>query len=217
VVSGDDALPPFDCRLPMLSQPLVFKTTLESIPREVPYLFADPARRKAWSERLSRTPRRLRVGLAWAGNPEKIRLQERHVPLDELRPLLGVGDVDFFSLQVGPGAGQLRQSAGAVAIIDHTEHLKDFADTAAFMMELDLIISVDTAVAHLAGALARPVWTLLAFVADWRWGREGGDAPWYPTMRLFRQSAPGKWTPVVHRVAEELRQVVAQKLPPVAG
>jgi len=112
--------------------------------------------------------------------------------------------VDFFSLQVDGGAEQIRQLSGAAGLVDHTEHIHDFADTAALIAELDLIISVDTAVAHLTGALGRPVWTLLPFVPDWRWGLESEQTPWYPTMRLFRQPTLGNWEAVIQRVAEEL-------------
>jgi ADP-heptose:LPS heptosyltransferase len=111
---------------------------------------------------------------------------------------------DFYSLQLGDGAEQLRQLPGEIRVIDFTEHIKDFADTAAFLAELDLVISADTAVVHLAGALARPVWTLLPFAPDWRWGLAGEDTPWYPTMRLFRQPAIADWESVVRRVSDEL-------------
>jgi hypothetical protein len=126
-----------------------------------------------------------------------------------LAPLFEVKDVDFFSLQIGPGTEQLREFPGATAIVNHTPHIKDFADTAAFMAELDLIISVDTAVAHLAGALGRKAWLLLSFAADWRWGLEQEDSPWYPTMRLFRQPVRQDWASVVQRVAEELNHTAA--------
>jgi len=204
IVKAGDPLPPFDLQVPMLSQPMVFKTTLENIPGEVPYLFADPGRGAAWRDRLGSDKSRLRVGLAWAGNPEHRHHRIRDIALETLRPLLGVNGIAFFSVQVGSGSEQIHRLPDAAAIIDHTEHLQDFADTAALMMELDLIISVDTAVAHLAGALGRPVWTLLPFVPDWRWGLEGEETPWYPTMRLFRQPTRGDWDSVIRRVAKEL-------------
>jgi ADP-heptose:LPS heptosyltransferase len=122
---------------------------------------------------------------------------------------LGVKEIDFFSLQMEGGAEELRRWPEAARVIDHTEEIGDFADTAALLMELDLIISVDTAVAHLAGALGRPVWTLLPFVPDWRWGLESEETPWYPTMRLFRQPALGDWEAVIQRVTRELRQWAA--------
>jgi len=209
VVATGDPLPPFDLHVPMLSQAFVFKTTSQTIPGEVPYLFAEPARREAWRQRLGADKSPLRVGLAWVGNPLSLALRKRHLAFEMLLPLLKLHGVEFFSLQIGPGAEQLQRCSAAPAIVDHTAHIHNFADTAAFMAELDLIISVDTAVAHLAGALARPVWTLLPFSPDWRWGLEREDTPWYPTMRLFRQPALGDWAAVIQRVAEELSRAVA--------
>jgi tetratricopeptide (TPR) repeat protein len=217
VVADGDSLPSFDLHVPMLSLPLVFQTNLATIPQEVPYLFADPSRRKIWRERLGVARPRLRVGLAWAGNPLNIPLRKRDISLQSLAPVLAMEEVEFYSLQRDRAAQQLREYAGASAIIDHTPAIQDFADTAALMMELDLIITVDTSVAHLAGALGRPVWTLLSFVADWRWARTGEQAPWYPTMRLFRQPAIGYWEPVVQRVAEELRNVLADCIRDTSG
>jgi ADP-heptose:LPS heptosyltransferase len=121
--------------------------------------------------------------------------------------------VEFHSLQIGSGAEQCAGVSRSIAIIDNSSQIKDFADTAALMMDLDLIISVDTAVAHLAGALGRPVWTLLPFVPDWRWGLSLETTPWYPTMRLFRQPKLGDWESVVHRVAENLQKLVAARNP----
>jgi hypothetical protein len=120
-----------------------------------------------------------------------------------LQPLWQLEGVEFFNLQLGPGAAQLAEFPTA-PMIDHTSQIADFADTAALMGELDLIISVDTAVAHLAGALGRPVWTLISYVPDWRWGLEGDETPWYPTMRLFRQPALDDWDSVIQRVKGEL-------------
>jgi hypothetical protein len=119
--------------------------------------------------------------------------------------------VDFYSLQVSEGTEPLPALPGARAIIDHTPHLADFADTAALISELDLVITADTAVAHLAGALGRPVWTLVSFAPDWRWGVDGEETPWYPTMRLFRQTALGDWPTVIERVAAELERAIAAK------
>jgi len=210
VVVAGAPLPQFDLHVPMVSQPMVFETTLDSIPGAVPYLFADSARREAWAKRLYVNHARLRVGLAWAGNPLNPQSRMRNIPLKMLLPLLGVRGADFFSLQVGPGMEEIRMLPDPSLIIDHTKFIKDFADTAALMDELDLIISVDTAVAHLAGALARPVWTLLPFVPDWRWQLKREDSPWYPTMRLFRQPKSDDWTRVIQRVAEALTALVAQ-------
>jgi len=203
IVTGDP-LPIFDLHVPMLSLPMLFQTMPETIPREIPYLFPEKNRSESWAERLGGKSSRLRVGLAWAGRPQNARLRKRHLSLDRLLPLLEVKGVDFLSLQADDGSTAIRQWPGASRIIDFTGHLRDFADTAAFMAHLDLIISIDTAVAHLGGALGRPVWTLLPFVPDWRWGLKSEISPWYPTMRLFRQPSIGDWDSVIQRAASEL-------------
>ena len=210
VVAIDDALPPFDLHLPMLSQPLAFQTTRETIPPEVPYLFADSARREIWRRRLGDNRSHLRVGVSWAGNPEQARDRFRSLPLHHLLPLLEMEGVEFFNLQKGHGTAEIEELPGTARIIDHTAHIEDFADTAAFVAELDLIVSVDTAVAHLAGALGRPVWILLSFVADWRWGLENEQNPWYPTMRLFRQPVVGDWGSAIQRVRVELDRLAGE-------
>ena len=135
-------------------------------------------------------------------------LRKRDIALRSLLPLWGANDVEFVTLQIGPGAQQIQELPGDSGITDGTADLHDFRETAALMMNLDLIISVDTAVAHLAGALGRPVWTLISFVPDWRWGLESEDTPWYPTMRLFRQAVSDDWDSVIRRVADELEQAI---------
>ncbi len=208
VVTMGEPLPPFDLHAPTLSLPLAFQTASKTIPHNVPYLSPDPTRRAEWQERLGPKASRFRVGLRWAGNLQNERLQKRHIPSNKLAPLLQVPDVDFFSLQLDAAAGRLQELPAPLAIIDHTGHIQNFADTAAFISELDLVISVDTAVAHLAGALGKPVWTLLPFVPDWRWGLKSDQTPWYPTMRLFRQPALGDWESCVSQVVAALKRVV---------
>jgi hypothetical protein len=208
VIAAGDPLPSFDLHLPMLSLPLVLGTTRETIPHKTPYLLADPDKTETWRSRLGIRQRSLRVGLACQGNTRTIMLRQRHVAFSTLLQLTGVKDAEFVSLQVGPGAEQIRNMPSGVEIIDHTADIHDFTDTAALMMNLDLIITVDSAVAHLAGALGRPVWTLIPFVPDWRWGLEGESTPWYPTMRLLRQPAPEAWDMVVERVTLELVQAI---------
>ena len=193
--------PPFDCHLPLLSLPLALGR-FEPMPMAAPYLGADPGLRAAWRERLGVSSNR-RVGLAWAGSPKHQNDGRRSIEAEQFLPFLRTSCVSFFSLQVRP-PGALPQALADAGVIDLTAHITDFADTAALMAELDLIITVDTAAAHLAGALGRPVWTLLPFVPDWRWGLEREGTPWYPTMRLFRQPSPGDWDSVIGRVAEEL-------------
>jgi len=146
----------------------------------------------------------VKVGLAWAGNPLHHKDRIRSIPLKTLLPLLSVEGVDFFSLQMDRASEQLRDLPEPLRIVDHTAALGDFADTAALLTQLDLVISVDTAIIHLAGALGRPVWALLATVSDWRWMLQRNDSPWYPTMRLFRQSRIMDWEPVIAEVREQL-------------
>jgi tetratricopeptide (TPR) repeat protein len=208
VIAAGDPLPPFDLHLPMLSLPLVFRTTPEAVPQKVPYLQADPERIDQWRVRLGGRQRSWRVGLAWQGNRKTILLRKRDVTLRSLLPLWDVKGVEFVSLQIGPGAQQIQELPGGSEIIDPTPNIHDFADTAALMTNLDLMISVDTSVAHLAGALGRPVWTLISFVPDWRWGLESEDTLWYPTMRLFRQPVPDDWDSVIQRVAGQLEQAI---------
>jgi hypothetical protein len=152
------------------------------------------------------------VGLIWSSNPQNRQARKRDIPLESLLPLLTAEGIDFFSLQMGDASAQIGLTPGASGIIEHKNQITDFSDTAAFMSELDLIISVDTAAAHLAGALGRPVWTLLAFAPDWRWGLEGESTPWYPTMRLFRQPALGDWESVISRVAAELERLASSRI-----
>jgi Flp pilus assembly protein TadD len=206
VVADSDPLPPFDVHVPMLSLPLLFQTGRATMPKDVPYLLVDPARRDVWKKRLGENRPRLRIGLCWAGNPLNRRNRTRNVSLERLRPLLEVKGIDFFNLQLNSSTDESTPSLAKTGIIDHTKEIRDFADTAALMAELDLIITVDTAVAHLAGALGRPVWTLLPLIPDWRWGLEGTDTPWYPTMQLFRQTTAGDWDSVVERVADALNE-----------
>ena len=211
VLAEGEPLPPCDLRLPLLSAPLAFRTTLETVPANVPYLRPDPARVDQWRSRLA--PRstpvapRLKVGLAWAGKPVNMADWYRSMPLSSLAPLADVKDVRFYSLQKGSGE-QAANAPAPMALCDLTNELRDFADTAALIANLDLVITVDTAVAHLAGAMAKPVWTLLPFVPEWRWLLDREDSPWYPTMRLFRQKTRGDWAGVVERVAGELNRRV---------
>jgi Flp pilus assembly protein TadD len=207
IVQHGEPLPPFDLHTPMLSLPWAFGTDLHTVPHDVPYLHADPALSAQWRDTFAEHGGNVKVGVVWAGNPKHSNDRNRSMRLLELLHLAGVPGVRFFSLQRGPAGAQLAVVAGRWPIADYTDRLTDFADTAAMVSHLDLVIAVDTSVAHLAGAMGKPVWVLLPFVAEWRWmiGRE--DTPWYPTMRLFRQSAEGRWAEVVERVAGELGQL----------
>jgi tetratricopeptide (TPR) repeat protein/glycosyltransferase involved in cell wall biosynthesis len=202
-------LPPFDVHAYLMSLPLLLGTTLDNIPADVPYMKA-PARPIA--EFVRRSGDGLRVGLAWAGNSSHQRDLVRSLSLETLIPVFGTEGVTFFSLQKGPAARQLSTLQGA-NIIDLDSQLSDLADTAAAINELDLVIAVDTAVAHLAGALGKEVWVLLPHVPDWRWMLSRQDSPWYPTMRLFRQPAVKAWVPAIASVARELSARAQTKSP----
>ena len=196
VVAAGDAIPAFDTHCPLLSLPRVFKTNLTTIPVFVPYLSVPGEMSSAWAEQISAAPG-LRVGLVWAGTAIGA------IDLQLLQPLWEVRGVSWFSLQVGERSRDMSLIDG-VRIADLSPWLADFADTAAAVMQLDLVISVDTSVAHLAGALRRPVWLLLPDAPDWRWLLEREDSPWYPTARLFRQKKAGGWSHVAREVAAAL-------------
>jgi hypothetical protein len=209
-VSDREPLPDHDFRCPMMSLPLALGTTLETIPVNVPYLHADPHRASAWKERLSDLRGR-RVGLVWGagsriGDAELVALEHRKtLPLTALAPLAAVAECSFVSIQVGAAAAQAASPPPGMILHNYVEDLKDFADTAALMENLDLVISVCTSTAHLAGALGKPVWLLNRFDTDWRWFLDREDSPWYPTMRIFRQPLPGDWDSVVRSVVDALR------------
>ncbi len=192
-----DPLPEFDCYAPLMSLPLLFGTTLDTIPADAPYLFAEPAKIERWRERVAALPG-LRVGIAWAGNPDYRADVRRSLHFDLLRPLADLPGVSFVSLQKGPAVRQADGAAQGLRLERFDDDLSDFSETAALMMNLDLILSVDTAVAHLAGALGRPVWLFNRFDTDWRWLLDRSDSPWYPSLRVFRQQAPGDWAGVVN-------------------
>jgi hypothetical protein len=208
VLNDLNAWPTTDLHCPQMSLPLIFKTRLETIPAHSPYLTADPADVQRWADR-TRSITGLKVGLVWAGSPIHSNNRNRSMRLEQLAPLANVTGVSFFSLQIGSAASQTATPPPGLQLVDFTGELSDFAETAALVMNLDLIISVDTAIVHLAGALGKPVWVLLPNVPDWRWMLDREDSPWYPTMRLFRQPATGQWEPVVQRVVEELRKQLA--------
>jgi tetratricopeptide (TPR) repeat protein len=206
VVDGGQPPPPFDMHAPMASLPRLLGTTFESIPSRVPYVAAEPARVAAWRKRLAAdgpVAAGMKVGLVWAGNQKPD--PARTCPLSAFAPLAGVAGVQFYSLQKGDAAAEARRRPDGLALLDLSDALHDFADTAAAIANMDLIISVDTSVAHVAGALGKPVWTLLPYLADWRWGVDRADSPWYPTMRLFRQLKLGEWSDVMERVAGALK------------
>jgi tetratricopeptide (TPR) repeat protein len=224
VVQGG-ALPSFDLFCPLLSLPLALKTTLASVPAQVPYLAAGEHRRRLWRDKLGER-RRPRIGLVWSGGfraaqPELWSVNERrNIPLAKFAALKGF-DADFYSLQKGePAESEFAQVLAhgwdGPRIENLAGEVGDFADSAAFIEQLDLVISVDTAVAHLAGALAKPVWILNRFDGCWRWLLDRDDSPWYPTARLYRQKQPGDWDSVMTQVARDLDRRLAESrlLPP---
>jgi uncharacterized protein (TIGR03032 family) len=199
------AVAEFDTYLPLMSLPYVFATTLDTIPASVPYLDAAALRRRKENPALSLSDSEFpRIGIVWAGSPTNRTDRHRSCPLSEFLPILDVSGVSFFSLQKGDRHQDLSDLPSQVRVQDMEPQLRDFGDLAVIIDQLDLVISVDTSVAHVAGALGKPVWVLLSHVADWRWMLEGETTPWYPTMRLFRQTRPGDWEGVIERVTEEL-------------
>lgn len=205
LIVRSEQLPEFDLHYPLLSLPLQFDTTLESIPAKIPYISADKQLIKKWREKVLPDNSKLKVGIVWSGNPDNIKIRSKSCSLEAYSPFADLDDVTFYSLQKGKAAEQVKHTPAGMKLIDYTEELKDFADTAALIENLDLVISVDTAVAHLAGALGKPVWTLLPFAPDWRWMLQREDSPWYPSMRLFRQSPLGEWQSVIARITKELK------------
>lgn len=198
--------PEADFTCPMMSLAHVFATRLESIPASVPYLVVPEERRARWGARLSGgTPGRRRVGLCWSGNPGFSADRFRSMPLEAFAPLLADPALEVHLVQTNIRAGDDAVAAAHPGVVDLRRGLADFADTAAVLERMDLVISVDTAVAHLAGALGRPVWIMLPFAADWRWLEGRADSPWYPTARLFRQDVLGDWEKVLDEVQGELR------------
>jgi Flp pilus assembly protein TadD len=214
-VARGDPLPPFDLHCPLMSLPRASGTTLDTIPG-APYLEAEPALSATWRERLAGLPG-VKVGLVWAGgrraNPDLAAIDARRsITLNMLAPLGEVPGVSFISLQKGEPAAQAASHPPDLALHDFTAELGDFADTAALVDALDLVISVDTSVAHLAGGLGKPVWLLNRFDTDWRWLLNRDDSPWYPTLRQFRQPSPLDWEGVIVALREALSRLAAGDL-----
>jgi hypothetical protein len=190
----------FDLYVPLMSLPGVMATTIETIPATVPYIYAANAKREYWAKRIKGSG--FKIGLVWAA--KSTNEHERSCPLETFLPLCNFKNVQIYGLQKGVDSIQVNNLSSDV--INLGPEFETFADTAGAIECLDLVISVDTAVAHLAGAMGKPVWVLLPYAADWKWLMERRDSPWYPTMRLFRQPRPGDWAAVVGMVAAELQQ-----------
>jgi hypothetical protein len=208
LISDGDPVPSFDLQSPIITLPLIFGTTVGTIPANVPYIKADANLAEGWRRAIAQLPRALNVGLAWAGSPQHPRDSKRSMQLQSLQPLLSIAGARFLSLQK-QGSNNMASESG---FLDWTGRLNDFAATAALIANLDIIISVDTAIAHLAGAMGKAVCLLLPFNPDWRWLLNRSDSPWYPTMRLFRQQRPGDWQTPVRQVADELQKLATTRL-----
>lgn len=215
VVTGGDKIPSYDFHLPLMSVPSVLGTTEQDLPGEIPYLLADPERVRAWRERLGREG--FKVGIVWQGRPDVKIDKGRSVPLRSFAPIADQPGVRLISLQKKHGLDQMDALPQGMKVetlgADFDAGSDAFLDTAAVMMSLDLIISSDTSVAHLAGALGRPVWTALKLVPDWRWQFEREDSPWYPTARLFRQRRYDDWDEVFSRINNELGKLLSEAHP----
>jgi Flp pilus assembly protein TadD len=221
----------FDFFVPLMSLPCLFKTKPETIPRSVPYIHPSPEKIKHWQDRINKHT--FNVGIVWAGNPtsqyegaemmgfEHLNLvwagkpsskiaDGRSDSLECFAPIAMIESVQLYGLQKGQAAEQAEELSNVINVINFGDEFEDFSDTAGVIENLDLIISVDTSVAHLAGAMGKPVWVLIPYSPDWRWMLEREDSPWYPTMRLFRQQRKGNWGHVFERVANELGTLVSQ-------
>ncbi len=235
VFEGTTYEPECHIHAPLMSLPAIFGTTLATLPAQVPYLFADRVLVDHWRSELAlalqletgadslvqkrsgpgKTARPFLIGIAWQGRPEHDGDRRRSFALAQFAPLAELPGVCLISLQVGDGRDQVQAKGGRFPVIDlPMRRGRDFSETAAIMCSLNLVISPDTAVAHLAGGLGVPVWAALPYSCDWRWLSGRDDSPWYPTMRLFRQARPGEWGPVFERMAEALKKVVGRQAGP---
>jgi hypothetical protein len=206
IIGNDQPAPACELHCSLMSLPRIFGTTVESIPARTPYLIADSAIAETWRKRLWPDPAKLKVGLAWAGSPEfrEDRLRSPH--LAAFSDLSRVTGVRFYSLQKGYAAGEAHTPPAGMDLVDWTSDLNDFADTAALIANLDLVISSDTAVVHLAGAMGKPVWVMLPFSPGCFWMLKRPDSPWYPTMKLFRQTRPRSWAEPANAILRALSE-----------
>ena len=199
----EDGAVKYDLYVPLLNLPGIFNTTADNIPARIPYLFAKEPKVAYWRNKIATDA--FNIGLTWAGNPIHTNDHNRSCDLKNFTPLAEIKNVKLFSLQKGPGIEQIKDWPGDTELIDLGRKFEDFTDTAAAIENMDMVISVDTSVLHLAGAMAKTAWALIPCNSDWRWMMERQDSPWYPTMRLFRQKSPGCWTDVFARVKKELQ------------
>jgi tetratricopeptide (TPR) repeat protein len=209
VVTDWRSLPSFDRHCAIASLPFVLGATVETIIPPMPFVTVDPIYAELWRARLAVMvpPNLRRVGIVWAGSKAHPNDAARSMPLSAFAPITTLGAIALISLQTGDEAAQLRGYVGTAPVVDRTHELYSLADTIALIDALDLVITVDTMIGHLAATMGKPVWLLLAYVPDWRWFLHRSDSPWYPTMRLFRQTSPKDWPGVMSRVAAELQRL----------
>jgi tetratricopeptide (TPR) repeat protein len=211
VLTRGDPLPEFATHCPLMSLPLAFDTTVETIPASIPYIRPHvEAIASAW-QKFSPQNDKFRIGLCWAGNPRHKGDHQRSTTLETFAALAEVGNAVFFSLQFGPSASRIAPMQRRFPVIDACSQNKSLAETAALMATLNLILSVDTSIAHLAGAMGLPVWIMLPHLADWRWLEQRRDSPWYPTARLFRQPAPDGWSSLIEEVRAALSELTSRR------
>jgi Tfp pilus assembly protein PilF len=206
VFERGEPLPSFDVHCPLMSLPLAFKTRHATIPANIPYILPDPGRQTEWEKRLHQRGHP-RIGIAWSGNPKVKRDRNRSIPLQKLVPLIRKTGLNFYVLQKEIRTEDFELLKSSTSFINYSGQLNDFADTAALMSFMDLVISTDTSLAHLAGAMGKPTWILLAFSADWRWLLNRQDSPWYPSVRLFRQPKVCDWESVIESVSLECKKL----------
>jgi Flp pilus assembly protein TadD len=199
-----------DYYIPLMSLPKLFTIDIPTIPSNIPYIIANPTKIEQWKNRINK--KSFGVGIAWAGKPEHENDGNRSCHIEHFLTLAGIPGVELYGLQKGDAARQIETLDRVKGIINFDHELKDFSETSAAIENLDLIIAVDTALVHLAGAMGKPVWTLLPYTPDWRWLMEREDSPWYPTMRLFRQPACGDWGAVFDKIIEELRKLMSERV-----
>ena len=204
VITSGETPPPFDVHCPLGSLPVALHTELSRVPAQIPYLFADPARVAKWSARLEALPRP-RIAIVWSGNPNQANDPNRSAAFTRFGPLFDV-PATFISVQRDVRSTDAAQLSAETRVVHVGGELNDFTDTAAVLTLCDLLVAVDTSVVHLAGAMGRPVWVLLCFAPDWRWGLQGETTPWYPQARLFRQPSLADWDGMIAHVGEELRR-----------
>jgi len=205
VIAGGDRIPDFDVQIPLISLPRIFQHDIDSIPRQCPYI--KPPGDAGFPVHVPQGTK-FKVGIVWAGKPTHKNDHNRSVSIENFLPLASIPGVTLYSLQKGPETAQREESGCGFLVRELGSGCEDFADTAKIMAQLDLIITVDTSVAHLAGALNLPVWVAIPYNPDWRWMRKRKDSPWYPSMTLFRQKNPGDWTPVFNKILSELKRKI---------